>query len=468
MNDLGRAAGRSGVGAVMGSKNLKAVAVRGKQSVLVRDKAGLKRIHAAIMQPVKEDINSGQNKHALFGTSAAVSAMNSASTLPTKNHQLSQFDKWEGGIHEEFKEKYFVRKKACFSCPVGCGRVSKVKEPGYEGEGEGPEYETLYAMGSNCMIDHLPPIIKANYLCNEYGLDTISMGCAVACAMELVERGYLSEDHVGHPLRWGDGDALILLTEMTANREGFGDIMAEGSYRMAERFGHPELAMVSKKQDFPGYDPRRLQAMGIAFATSPIGASHMRCDTGYWELPGGPAKVNPQERRGKGRLVKTWQDLFSIIDASGLCVFFAIRYLVNRSEAGEPVGILDYLNTITHANYSLEELMEAGERIFNAERKFMAEAGFSRKDDTLPVRTLREPLPGEPAQGFENVCHLDEMLDDYYACRGWTQDGIPKEETLKRLNLIGGDESYHKLCAMKIMPAGQRAGKMSNDFFPAP
>lgn len=434
MNDKGRAAGRSGVGAVMGSKNLKAVVVRGKEKVAVRDGAELKKIHSRIMGQVREHLTTGQNNHAIYGTSSAVSAMNSLWTLPTKNHQLSKFEKWEGGVHEEFKEKYFVKKRACFSCPIGCGRVSKVEDPGYEGEGEGPEYETLYAMGSNCMIDNLPAIIKANYLCNELGMDTISMGCTVACAMELVDRGYLSDDEVGKRLRWGDGDALIELTRKTAYREGFGNVLAEGSYRMAERYGHPELAIVSKKQDFAGYDPRSVQAMGLAFATSPIGASHMRGDTGYWELSGGPAKVDNLTRDGKGRLVKIWQDLFSIIDAAGLCVFFVIGYLVNRTEVSEPVGILNYLNAITDANYTLEELLQAGERIFNAERKFMAEAGFSRKDDTLPRRTIQEPLPDGPAEGY--VCHLDEMLDDYYSYRGWTKNGIPKEETLKRLNLI--------------------------------
>jgi aldehyde:ferredoxin oxidoreductase len=434
MNDKGRAAGRSGVGAVMGSKNLKAVVIRGDQTVAVRDKSELKKTHQKIMTGVKADLQAKQNNHALYGTTAAVSAMNSVWILPTKNHQLSKFDSWEGGIHQEFKEKYFVKKKACFACPIGCGRMSKVEEPGYEGEGEGPEYETLYAMGSNCLIDNLPAIIKANYLCNELGMDTISMGCTVACAMELVDRGYLTEDEVGQPLRWGDGDALIDLTRKTAYRDGFGDVLAEGSYRMAERYGHPELAMVSKRQDFAGYDPRSLQAMGLAFATSPIGASHMRGDTGYWELSGGPAKVDALAREDKGRLVKIWQDLFSIIDASGLCVFFAIRYLVNRTEAAEPVGILHYLNAITAADYTLDELLRAGERIFNAERKFMAEAGFSRKDDSLPPRTLKEPLPEGPAEGY--VCHLNEMLDEYYSSRGWTADGIPKKETLKRLSLI--------------------------------
>ena len=434
MNDKGRAAGRSGVGAVMGSKNLKAVAVRGKDKVVVRDKTGLKTIHDKIMSQVREQLQAGLNNHALYGTSSAVSAMNSLLMLPTKNHQLTRFDKWEGGVHEEFKEKYFVKKKACFSCPIGCGRISKVEDSGYEGEGEGPEYETLYAMGSNCMIDNLPAIIKANYLCNELGMDTISMGCTVACAMELVDRGYLSEDEVGQRLQWGDGDALIELTRKTAYRNGFGDVLAQGSYRIAKRYGHPELAMVSKKQDFAGYDPRSCQAMGLAFATSPIGASHMRADSGYWEISGGPAKVDALARKGKGRLVKIWQDLFSIIDASGLCVFFVIRYLVNRTEVAEPVGILNYLNAITDADYTLEELLKAGERIFNAERKFMTEAGFSRKDDTLPHRTIQEPLADGPAKGY--VCHLDEMLDEYYLHRGWTTDGIPKEETLKRLDLV--------------------------------
>jgi aldehyde:ferredoxin oxidoreductase len=359
--------------------------------------------------------------------------MNTVGSLPTKNFQYGTFKKWDGGIHEEFKEKYFVKKSACGSCPIGCGRVSKVEEPGFEGEGEGPEYETLFAMGSNCLIDNVAAITKANYLCNELGIDTISMGCAVACAMELVDRGYLSEDTVGRSLKWGDGEALVELVKKTGYREGFGDILAEGTYRLADRYGHPELAMVVKKQDFAGYEPRSIQGMGLGYATSPIGGSHMRGDSAYYEIFGSPLKIDPFTIDDKPRLMIAWQDLSCIIDSAGLCIFYVMRYLVNKTLTAEPEPIMNYLNAVTGADYTLDELIEAGTRIFNAERKFLADAGFTRKDDLLPPRITQEPMPDGPAEG--NVNHLEEMLAEYYALRGWTADGVPEKKTLEKYGI---------------------------------
>jgi aldehyde:ferredoxin oxidoreductase len=283
------------------------------------------------------------------------------------------------------------------------------------------------------MIDDLAAITKANYLCNESGMDTITMGATIACAMELVDRGYLSEDEVGRSLQWGDGEALVELTRLTGLREGFGDLLAEGSYRLAERYGHPELSMVSKKQEFPGYEPRGAQAMGLAYATSPIGGSHMRGDPAYFELFGIPEPVDPLEWKGKAKLTRFFQDLSAIIDAAGLCIFFAMRCLVSRELRVRPTVILEYLNAATGAGYELEELMRAGERIINAERKFLTDAGFSRKDDTLPERLTREPLPAGPGKGM--VCHLEEMLDEYYREQNWTTDGIPTKERLSELGL---------------------------------
>lgn len=434
MNDKHRAAGRSGVGAVMGSKNLKGIAVRGMGKVAVRDEERFNEFHKPIMDQTRKDINDGLLNLSIYGTTYGPSAMNAVGTLPTKNFQFSTFEKWGNkGIHEEFKEKHFVKKSACGSCPIGCGRISRVEDPGFEGEGEGPEYETLYAMGSNCLIDNVAAITKANYLCNELGMDTITMGCTVACAMELVDRGYLSEETVGMPLKWGDGKALVELVKKTAYREGFGDLLAEGSFRLAERCGHPELAMVIKKQDFAGYDPRSLQGMGLGYATSPIGGSHMRGDSAYYEVFGSPMKLDPFTIDDKPRLVKAWQDLSCIIDSAGLCIFYVMRYLVNKTLIAEPEPIMNYLNAVTDADYTLEELMDAGARIFNAERKFLANAGFTKKDDILPPRLTKEPMPDGPGKGQVN--RLDEMLDVYYELRGWTEDGIPKKETLERYGL---------------------------------
>lgn len=435
MNDKDRAAGRSGVGAVMGSKNLKAIVVRGKEKIGLANPDKFKTFNRDILKKFKDSIKEAPLGLTVNGTAGVVLTTNLLGVLPTKNWQQGTFDKWENIQGETLTEKYLVSNKACYACPIACGRKTKVEQPGFQGEGEGPEYETVYAMGSNCMIDNLAAITKANYLCNELGLDTITMGATVACAMELYEKGYLSEKEVGQTLNWGDGEALVELTRQTAFRKGFGDRLAQGSFRLADSVGHPELAMVSKKQEFPGYDPRGAQAMGLAYATSPIGGSHMRGDPAYFELFGIPQPMDPLEWKGKAKPTKSFQDLSAIIDAAGLCIFFAVRNLADKSLEVKPTGILEYLNAATGADYSLEELMAAGERIINAERQFLVKAGFSRKDDTLPGRLTNDPTPTGPAKG--SVCHLEEMLDEYYQIQGWSSDGIPSEEKLIELNLAG-------------------------------
>lgn len=209
--------------------------------------------------------------------------------LPTRNWHQGTFDGWEKIQGEELTRRFLIKYSACYGCPIGCGRKTKVDIPVFaEGGGEGHEYETIYAMGSNCMVDNLAAITKANYICNEMGTDTITMGDTIAYAMELVDRGYLSEDEIGRSLQWGDAEALVELIRMTGNREGFGDLLAEGSYRLADHFDHPQLAPVSKKQELPGYEPRGARAIGLAYATSPIRGSHMRGDPAYFELFGAP------------------------------------------------------------------------------------------------------------------------------------------------------------------------------------
>jgi len=433
MNDKDRAAGRSGVGAVMGSKNLKAVVVRGKERIALADPERFKAFNNEILDTFKAAVKQTPLGLTVNGTAGVVLTTQHLGVLPTKNWQRGTFDGWEQIHGEELTAKYLVRNKACYACPIGCGRKTRVEDPVFAGEGEGPEYETIYAMGANCMIDNLAAIIKANYICNELGIDTITMGATVACAMELVERGYLSEKVVGRALQWGDGEALVELTRMTGYRQGFGDRLAEGSYRLAESCGHPELAMVSKKQEFPGYEPRGAQAMGLAYATSPIGGSHMRGDPAYFELFGVPQKVDPHQWKGKAKITKAYQDLSAAIDSAGLCIFFAVRNLAGKTLEVPPTGILEYLNAATGADYTLEELIQASERIITAERQFLVRAGMSRKDDTLPKRLTEEPMPFGPAEG--HVCHLEEMLDEYYQVLGWTEDGIPTAERLRSLGL---------------------------------
>ena len=434
MNDKDRAAGRSGVGAVMGSKNLKAVVVRGEDPVPVADKVRFEEVQTRVMTKFKEAAKAHPSPLSMHGTIGVITGIvQKYGVFPTKNWQQGTFDGWQAIHGETLTDRYLVKTRACWACPISCGRVTKVEEPGFEGEGEGPEYETSFALGALCMVDNLAAITKANYLCNELGIDTISMGATIACAMELHDRGYLSEDRAGGPINWGDAKKMVELTKMTGLREGFGEELAEGSYRLAERYGHPELAMVSKKLELPGYEPRGSQGMGLAYATSPIGGSHCRAHLAYCELIGIPTLIDPHEWKGKARIVKMWQDVFAIIDSAGLCIFFCVRNLLRPVLEFQPDGILDYLNAVTGAEYTLDELTKAGERILNAERTFLLRAGFSRRDDTLPTRLTHEPLPEGPAKGL--ICHLEEMLDEYYLERGWSRDGIPTEAKLKELGL---------------------------------
>ena len=261
-------------------------------------------------------------------------------------------------------------------------------------------------------------------------------GATVATAMEMFERGILTETDTGRPLPFGDADALIDMCRKTAYRQGFGDDLSLGSLRMAEKFGHAELAMVSKGQEFAGYDPRGEKGMGLAYATSPIGASHMRGDPAYIEILGVPMLIDPLTWEDKPLLVKDWQDVFAVIDSAGLCVFFSVRNYVTPTRDIRPEGILRLLNASTGAGYDMDSLMQAAERIIHAERLFLIRAGFTAGDDSLPPRILREPLPDGPARG--QVCELDKMLPLYYEIRGWDKEGRPMDSKLKTLGL----ESY--------------------------
>ena len=435
MNDRDRAAGRAGVGAVMGAKKLKGVAVRGTKKISMADEERFNELNQAYRGKFKEVKKAGPYALTSHGTAITVVATQAHGVFPTRNFQTGQFEEWEAINGEALTEQYLVKVKPCFSCPIACGRVTKIPDGPYQGEGEGPEYETVYSLGSDVGVGDLAALTKANYVCNELGLDTISMGSAIACAMELYEKGHLTESDIGFPLEWGDGDALVKLTRQTGMREGFGDILAEGSLRMATRYGHPEYAMVSKGLDLAGYDPRGTQGLGLNYATSPIGASHMRGDTPYCELLGVPVKIDGQTWQDKPPIVVNFQNVFSLIDAAGVCVFFSIRYFCGPTLEVRPEGLQLLLNAATGADYTLDELEKIGDRILNAERLFLMRAGFDRRQDSLPDRFTKTPMPDGPVKGV--VCHLDEMLEQYYQIRGWSQDGLPTEEKLNDLGLGG-------------------------------
>jgi len=421
INDKHRAAGRTGVGAVMGSKNLKAIAVRGTKGIRVADP---KRFMEAVIDARKKLEASPVNSQGLpaYGTNVLVNIINATGGFPTRNFQESVFEGAEKISGETFAATYLLRPKACASCTSRCGRVSAVGEV----TGEGPEYEAVWAYGAQCGIDDLASITKANFLCNELGLDPITMGSTIGCAMELYERGILKKERVGMDLYFGNAEAILELTRKTALREGFGDELAEGSYRLASKYGHPELSMTAKKQEMPAYDPRALQGMGLEYATSNRGGCHVRGYLTSPEVLGIPEKLDPASVEDKPQWTKTFQDLTAAIDSSGLCLFITFGL-------GAP-EVASQLSAATGIDYTTEKIMECGERVWNLERLFNLKAGLSAEDDTLPPRLLHEPIPAGPMKG--SVCRLGEMLPKYYELRGWDKNGVPKEEKLEELKLL--------------------------------
>jgi aldehyde:ferredoxin oxidoreductase len=432
MNDKHRAAGRSGVGAVMGSKNLKAVVVRGQNEPQLAEPEKMKKLNLKVQRQVGGDIKKGSALRE-YGTAYVPQVTNALGIFPSYNFRTGVFPGVDNIDGPTLTDNYLQRPKPCFKCPIACGRDTKVKEHPYEGEGEGPEYETIMAIGSSCGVDNLAAVTKANYLCNELGLDTISAGMTVSCAMEMYADGILTDDITEGPLEFGDADRMIALIKQTAYRQGFGDQLAEGSYRLADSYGHPEYSITAKKLEFPGYDPRGSKGMGLLYATSNIGASHMAGDTAYTEVFGVPEKTDPLTIEGKAALVKQFEDIFAVIDATGLCVFLALRYLFSDTLALFPEPLTDFLNYATGAGYTQESLMEAGDRIYNLERLFLLEAGLSKADDTLPKRMLEEPMPEGPAKG--HVVELDQMLAEFYQLRGWDENGVPTTEKLEQLGI---------------------------------
>ncbi|ETA81904.1 aldehyde ferredoxin oxidoreductase family protein [Youngiibacter fragilis] len=422
MNDKGRAAGRSGVGAVMGSKNLKAIVVKGSKKVQVKDPAMLKEVFARCTKKIRDNGVTGQGLPA-YGTAVLVNIINENGVLPTKNFQESQFSFAEDISGETLAEKYLTRKDPCFRCPIGCGRYCKVDDI----EGQGPEYETVWAYGSDCGVNDLPAVIKANYWCNEYGLDTISAGTTIAAAMELYQRGYITREELGDgpELVWGSAEAIVEWTKRMGAVEGFGVKLAEGSYRLCDSYGVPEYSMTVKKQELPAYDPRGIQGHGISYATSNRGGCHVR---GYMispEILGLPEKLDRFTLEGKAEWTKIFQDFTAAIDSSGLCLFTSFA-----------LGADDYadlVNAITGSTYTGAEFIEAGERVWNLERVWNMKAGIAASTDTLPKRLLEEPIAEGPSKGW--VTKLNETLPDYYKVRGWSEDGAPKDDKLSALGL---------------------------------
>ncbi len=426
MNDHHRAAGRGGVGAVMGSKNLKAVVVHGTGSVPQADEEKLRETFKTATATVKEKSQAFMK----YGTSNVVGITGKAGVIPTRNFQSGGFPDFEKIGGEEFVTKHVMKNVACARCPLHCGKEAKTDV--YGSTTEGPEYETLAMFGPNLGNSSLDSIIHANHLCNKYGMDTISCADTIACAYELFEKGIISEKHTGGVrLTWGDQEAMLKLVELTGKREGFGNLLGEGSRKLAAKFG-PEAskcAMHVKGMEFPGYDPRGIQGMSLAYATCPRGACHLRATMYVPELFQGV--LDRFTVKGKGKAVREMQPLFTLYDSMVLCKFGARNAFANSWD-----NMLMLCNAATGYGYTLEELKKVGDRGWVMERLFNLREGITKKDDTLPERLFTLPIPEGPSKGaVVNKADFDKELEEYYKLWGWSAEGVPSRESLEALGI---------------------------------
>src|SRR5574341_594721 len=425
VNDRQRLAARSGVGAVMGSKNLKAVAVRGTGSVKLADPEGFWFAALDVLKKIVNDPVSFGSFRA-YGTANLVNLINEMGAYPTRNFLEEVFEGAAATSGEAIADQILLKNRACFACPIACTRVSEVKDGPYQGRGEGPEYETTWSFGALCGVSNLEAIAKANFLCRDYGVDSISAGATVACAMELYEKGYAPESDIGFPLHFGDHEAMIRALVMLGEREGrFGALLADGSYRLAEHYGHPELFMGVKKLEMAAYSPRVFQGMALHYATSNRGACHVRGNTVAAELYGIPKYVPPETLEGKEELVRRpFQNSTAFVDSTGICLF--TKFAITHRE------IVSMMAPATGFDFTFDKSITQGDRIWNLERLFNLRAGFTAADDTLPARLL-EPVPAGPRAGSRAQLH--QNIQTYYQLRGWDERGVPTKQKLAELGL---------------------------------
>jgi len=415
MNDGQRSLARGGPGAVMGSKNLKAIVVEGKDRPGIDDQERFKFLLYETRKLIRQSPLTSQALPE-FGTVVMMNIVNSVGALPTRNHRETQFEGAEAISGETLTEKYLEKNASCWACPIACTRITRTEKV----EGEGPEFETCWAFGAECGCDDMEAIIEANYLCNELGMDTISAGSTIACAMELSELGLLDSD-----LRFGRADLLAQTVVEMGERRGLGAELADGSLRLATKYGRPDLSMSVKGMEMPAYDPRGMQAQGLLYATSNRGGCHMRGNMLGLEVLGLPKLIDRFQVQGKSSYVILHQNVAAAIDSLVVCKF------TNMAASEEYFARV--LAAVSGMDFSTGELIRVGERVYNLERLYNNRQGFTRADDTLPPRLLNEPSPDGPSKGW--VSHLEPMLEEYYRSRGWDQQGVPKPRKLEDLGL---------------------------------
>jgi aldehyde:ferredoxin oxidoreductase len=428
MNDSGRAAGRTGMGAVMGSKNLKAIGVRGAAKVPLANPQGFKLAVQEILSLGKEDMAAEALR--LAGTAGYVNMGLMFGDMPVRYYQVGEWEQAENLSGITMATQFQNRNTACYRCSIGCVRETRAPRFGVE-KVDGPEYETLGALGSTGMISDLEAVIYMGHLCNQYGMDTISAGATIALACELFERGILTPvDTGGVEIRYGDSDGFIQLLEMMAHRNGFGDILAEGSAALAERYGVPDLAVTVNRLEVPMHDPRAFSGMAVTYALSPRGACHMEGDMyGVDTGQGTPLELGivPGDRfddsQEKGRISARNQAWRNLYNALTLCQF----------QNPGVLPLLDAINQATGWDWQVEDLLTAGKRIVTMKRLLNAKLGLTRANDKLPDLLLK-PLPGGGTEGF--VPNLETLLAGAYAEYGWDpESAMPSAATVSELGL---------------------------------
>lgn len=446
MNSRHRANGKCGMGAVMGSKKLKAIAVRGSQGVAVASKSQLQGVVLETMDALRRDPSA--RVYARYGTPSLVRPHQAQGRIATRNYQETQFELWENLTAEYLEEHFWQGSKACFGCPLHCGHYFKVKSGPYSGSsGEGPEYVSVGGFGSKVGVGNTAAVLHAHMLCNQLGMDTLNAASTIAWAMESWQRGvFTAPETNGVSLEWGNESAVIeLLHRMAGRTDGFADLLAEGAYRAAKRWGRGSERWVAhvKGQDMALSDPRTAKAWGLGYATASRGGCHLRAlPTGetYFspdearEMFGSEEAVLPRGVKGKGRLVRWSEDQRAVADSLETCKFIV------RTSLMDPQWEAKFLNAVTGLNWSAGDVMKAGERITNLERAINVRQGLTRRDDTLSNRFLYDPIPAGPSKG--EVLDLKPMLDEYYEARGWSlETGYPGRRKLLELGMedVAGD-----------------------------
>jgi len=420
-----RAFGRGGAGAVLGSKNVKAIAVRGSNDINIYNISKFIRTNKEAYNEIaiNPDTGGGRPK---YGTNIIYSLINSAGIHPVKNFSQSIFENCDKLNEEIWVEKYWEKDKACHSCPIKCSKIARIKDGKYMGNiTEGPEYENTWSLGAQCGVSDPDTIIYGEYLADYYGVDGISIGNIIGFAMECSEKGLIDED-----VNFGDADKVIeLIKDISLQITDLGKLLGQGVKRASNIIGHgsEKFAMHSKGLEFPAYEPRASYGMGLAYATSDRGACHLRAWPIKAEILNSNNRIDPLDTEYKAELVKNEQDLNALVDSLGMCMFatFALT----------PRQLVDLLYSLTGVDSfsSAEKLLNIGERIYNLTRLFNCREGKNREDDSLPYRQLYEPLPDGPAKG--SCVKLEPMLEEYYLIRGWNKKGIPQKNKLKELKL---------------------------------